>query len=76
MKTENEINTTSPEKPKELPEQLPEVPLPAIEMPDITPVVKTKEITDGKQDDYTESLNSLVTKYSKPANEKVKEIKH
>jgi hypothetical protein len=67
---ENEINTTLPEKPKELPEQLPDIPLPVIEMPNITPSVKTKEITDSKLDDYTESLNSLVTKYSKYTSEK------
>ena len=70
METENEFNITLPEKPKELLEQLPQVPSPAIEMPDITSVVKAMEITDGKPDDYTESLNSLVTKYAKSTSEK------
>ena len=63
---ENEINTTLPEKLKALPEVI----SPAIEMPDITPVVRTMEITDGKPDDYTESLNSLVTKYAKSTSKK------
>ncbi len=67
---ENEINTTLPEKLKELPEQLPEVISPAIEIPDIKSMEKTREITDGKLDNYTESLNSLVTKYAKSTNEK------
>lgn len=70
METKNEIDTALPERPKELPEQLPEVISPAIEMPDITPVVKTTEITNGKLDSYTESLNSLVTKYAKSTDEK------
>ena len=70
METENEIDTALPERPKELPEQLPEVISPAIEMPDITPVVKTTEITNGKLDSYTESLNNLVTKYAKSTDEK------
>ena len=70
METENEIDTTLPEKLKELPEQLPEVISPAIEIPDIKPMEKTREITDGKLDNYTESLNSLVTKYAKSTNEK------
>ena len=67
---ENEINTTLPEKLKELPEQLPEVISPAIEIPDIKSMEKTREITDGKLDNYTESLNSLVTKYAKSTSEK------
>ena len=69
METEHEIDTPLPERPKELPEQLPEVIPPAIEMPDITPVVKTTEITDGKLHSYLESLNSLVAKYAKSTGE-------
>lgn len=67
MKTENEINTALPEKTNELPEHLSELPSIAIEMPDLTPPEKISEITDENPDDYTESLNSLVTKYAKSA---------
>ena len=70
MQVENEINTTLPEKPNELPEQLPEVISHAIEIPDIKPMEKAREITDGKLGNYTESLNSLVTKYAKYTSEK------
>jgi len=70
METEHEIDSPLPERPKELPEQLPEVISPAIEMPDITPVVKTTEITDGMLHSYTKSLNSLVAKYAKSTGEK------
>ena len=66
----NEITTMQPGKSKELQEQLPEVPSPATEIPDLTTLVKITEITDGKLDDYTQSLHSLVTKYSKSTNEK------
>ena len=69
METEYEIDTPLPERPKKLPEQLPEVISPAIEMPDITPVLKTTEITDGKLHSYLESLNSLVAKYAKSTGE-------
>jgi hypothetical protein len=53
MKKEIEIKNTHLEKDLIEPEHLPETPTPAIEIPDITPVVKTEEITDDKQQDKT-----------------------
>jgi hypothetical protein len=60
-----EKDNTPPLKQAVLPEQLPEVPIPGIEIPDITPVVKTREITDKKQAENAELLDNLDTKYSK-----------
>jgi len=65
MTPENETSTTTPGMPIELPEKVAALPTPEPEMPDMTPTEMIRTDTDEKPDDYNESVNNLLAKYTK-----------
>jgi hypothetical protein len=74
METENEINNeeinTNLDVPKDVPalpdytKEIPET-SPNVAIPETTPNVVIPETSSDNVNDYTDSLNALVTKYSK-----------
>lgn len=65
METENEINKAIIARTLEIHQDFPELSKYIIEMPVTIPNVANPEITTDNLKDYSESLNALVTKYSK-----------
>ena len=65
MKTANEINKDIVKTTLRIQEEFPELSKYIIEMPVTIPNVANPEITTDNLKDYSESLNELVTKYSK-----------
>jgi hypothetical protein len=65
MKTENEISNAILKTTMEIQKKFPELSKYLTEMPVTIPDAVNPEITIGNLEEYSESLNTLVTKYSK-----------
>jgi hypothetical protein len=65
MKTENEINNAIIKTTMEIQKKFPELSKYLTEMPVAIPDAVNPEITIRSLEDYSESLDTLVTKYSK-----------
>lgn len=65
MIPENETSTPSVEIPIELPEKVPALPTVEPDIPDFIPEKVVTPITDVSPDEYIESVNNLVAKYTK-----------
>jgi hypothetical protein len=65
METENEINNEEINTNLDVPKDVPALPDYTKEMPETTPSVTNPEIASDNVTDYNDSLNALVTKYSK-----------
>ena len=64
MKTENEISNAILKTTMEIQQKFPELSKYLTEMPVTIPDAVDPEITTGNLEEYSESLNTLVTKYS------------
>jgi len=65
MTPENETSTTTPGMPIELPGKVAALPTGEPEIPGITPAEIISTTTEINPDDYNESVNNLLAKYTK-----------